>query len=409
MGFLLKIVEGPNKGAEIALPEGVSVTLGKGDSCDIVLADATLPDEATILEAKGDVVTVAGEALEPFLVKTLGATSFAVGPADAPWGELKWPERDTESRRGAEAAGAAEKTRGEEGSRTDAEAQSKGEDEGKKLHGCLGCLVVPVVLLLALAALGWFFREEAKPYVEKAKPYVARGVGVFSRSTGESGNSEDAGNPAAARSVDTFEALAERYGLVLTNRAGRTALVGDFSTRAERLSATAEAYAAQPGVELDFSDGESLKTAAEDTLSLVGEKGLRVAAATNRVLVLSGAASDLRRTLEALSADLPKLRNVDVSGISLAARNAEITKEEVENAERNFGTLRPLRSLRPNRESPAAALPVCGILTTPYPCLVLRNGARVMEGAPFGDSVILKIEADSVTLTNATGKFRWKP
>ena len=43
MNFLLKIVEGPNKGAEIALVEGVAVTLGKGDDCDIVLADPTLP------------------------------------------------------------------------------------------------------------------------------------------------------------------------------------------------------------------------------------------------------------------------------------------------------------------------------------------------------------------------------
>ena len=31
MNFLLKIVEGPNKGAEITLVEGVAVTLGKGD------------------------------------------------------------------------------------------------------------------------------------------------------------------------------------------------------------------------------------------------------------------------------------------------------------------------------------------------------------------------------------------
>ena len=45
MNFLLKIVEGPNKGAEIALVEGVVVSLGKRDDCDIVLADATLPED----------------------------------------------------------------------------------------------------------------------------------------------------------------------------------------------------------------------------------------------------------------------------------------------------------------------------------------------------------------------------
>ena len=37
MKFLLKIVQGPNAGAEIALVEGVRVTLGSADACDIVL------------------------------------------------------------------------------------------------------------------------------------------------------------------------------------------------------------------------------------------------------------------------------------------------------------------------------------------------------------------------------------
>ena len=104
MSFILKIVEGPNRGAEIALVEGVAVTLGKGDECDIVLADSTLPEEPLSIEANGDAVTVNGEQLEQFAVKTLGATSFAVGPADAPWGELKWPAKGksrakTQSRR----------------------------------------------------------------------------------------------------------------------------------------------------------------------------------------------------------------------------------------------------------------------------------------------------------------------
>ena len=74
MNFLLKIVEGPNKGAEIALPEGVAVTLGKSDGCDIVLADATLPDAPLSIEATASGVTAGGEPLAPFAVKTAGAT-----------------------------------------------------------------------------------------------------------------------------------------------------------------------------------------------------------------------------------------------------------------------------------------------------------------------------------------------
>ena len=84
MSFLLKIVEGPNKGAEIALVDGVSVTLGKGDECDIVLADPTLPEEPLTIEASADGVSFDGERLEPLHVVVRGSTSFAVGPADAP-------------------------------------------------------------------------------------------------------------------------------------------------------------------------------------------------------------------------------------------------------------------------------------------------------------------------------------
>ena len=66
------------------------------------------------------------------------------------------------------------------------------------------------------------------------------------------------------------------------------------------------------------------------------------------------------------------------------------------------------RASRPRR-SAKTSLPVCGILTTPYPCLVMRDGRRIMEGAAIGDCVIVEIGADSVTLTNSTGRFTWKP
>jgi len=39
----------------------------------------------------------------------------------------------------------------------------------------------------------------------------------------------------------------------------------------------------------------------------------------------------------------------------------------------------------------------------------MKNGTRIMEGSAVGESVILKIGADSVTITNSTGMFEWKP
>jgi hypothetical protein len=63
--------------------------------------------------------------------------------------------------------------------------------------------------------------------------------------------------------------------------------------------------------------------------------------------------------------------------------------------------------------SPAGAknpeMPVAGILTVPYPCLVLCDGTRAMEGARFGDYVIEKIKADCVIVHHAGGTFEWRP
>ena len=430
MSFVLRIVGGPNKGAEIALPEGVAVTLGKSDACDVVLADATLPDESLTLAAAPDGVTLDGAALEPFAVVERGATAFAVGPADKAWGELKWPERVVEApapsqneeeaqskeeesaRRDAEAKGAED-----ESARRDAEAQSAGEE--KKRQGCLGCLLWTVLLLVVLGALGWFFRHEAQPYVEKARPYVERAkpyaermkacagrmISKFSSRSEEVCEAADPGLP--DDSISPLQEIVQRYNLSQTDRAGRTVLTGDFATRAERLVATAEAYAACPGIELDFCDDESLTTAAADTLALVGEQELRVVAATNRVLVLSGKVADLRRTLDALAADLPKLRDVDLSETAVSRSGAGILAGVQEKQEVNpsSGSPAPLQKKGDVRPS----LPVCGILTTPYPCLVLKSGARVLEGAPLGTWTVARIEADSVTLTNAERSVTWRP
>ncbi len=425
MNFLLKIVEGPNKGAEIALPEGVAVTLGKSDGCDIVLADSTLPDEPVEITAAPDGVTVAGERLEPFYVKTLGATAFAVGPADAPWDALK---RQNEGERG---TGNGERVtgNGEQGtgngepdnqeSHADPEppkapeADEDGEKPAKKRGGCCGCILALLVFIVVIAVFGWIFRKQAKPYVDKARPYAERALSKFGISSAGGASSVDGETAAPAAPADPLEEFAERNGLVLTNRAGRVVVLGDFETRAERLSATARAYAVKPGIELDFCDAESMRTAAEETFSLVGEKELKVVAVTNRVLAVSGRSADIRRTLEAIASDIPKLRNVDCTAVEIlqvpGPGGLPVAVAPAQNANEKTVLKRSAVQAPKPLEQQAFKLPVCGILTTPYPCLVLRNGARVLEGAPLGDSIVTKIEADSVTVTNSAGKFVWRP
>ena len=404
MSFILKIVEGPNRGAEIALVEGVAVTLGKGDECDIVLADSTLPEEPLSIEATGDAVTVNGEQLEQFAVKTLGATSFAVGPADAPWGELKWNRETGNGERG---TGNGERVTGN-GKREDEDAprdpspapeEEKLPEPDKKKHGYLGCIVVVVLFVLLLAAFAWFFRSTVRPYAEKALAY-ARETFHFGGGAGGVGT--------GATRLMTLSEVASRYGLELEENDGQAKLSGNLKTRAERLRATAEAYEARPGVDLDLSDDESFRSAADDALFTITEGAMKVVAATNRVLSIAGTSSSpfaLKRILESLNADLPKLRDIDATGVAYGMVPGD---EEIDNddGEMPIGVARARRRATKLNEP---SLPVCGILTTPYPCLVMRDGSRVLEGAALGGNVIVKIEADAVTVTNATGRFTWKP
>ena len=408
MNFLLKIVEGPNRGAEIALVEGVAVTLGKGDECDIVLADSTMPEEPLSIEAADDAVTVNGERLEQFAVKTIGATSFAVGPADSPWGELKWPKKEESSRKDAEPAEAQSGKDESSGRAAEAQSAEAGEEnlgdsatprEEKKRHGCLGCLLWAVLLVLLLAALAWFFRATVRPYAEKALAYARESLHLGGW-TGGSG--------IGAALPMTLSEVASSYGLELEENDGQAKLSGNLKTRAERLRATAEAYEARPGVDLDLSDDESFKTSADDALFTITEGAIKVVAATNRVLSIAGTSSSpfaLKRILESLNTDLPKLRNIDATGVVYGIVPGNKAGDD-DDGEMLIGVSRAKRRAAKAKDP---SLPVCGILTTPYPCLVMRDGSRVLEGASLGGNVIVKIEADAVTVTNATGRFTWKP
>ena len=408
MNFVLKIVEGPNRGAEIALVEGVAVTLGKGDECDIVLADSTLPEEPLSIEANGDAVSVNGEQLEQFAVKTLGATSFAVGPADAPWGELKWPAKGAISRKDAEPQGKetqAEEAHGEEDLRDSAtprEEKADAPEPEKKKHGCLGCLVVLVLLVLLLGVLAWLFRATVRPYAEKVLAYARESLHV-------GGGTGGAGMGAALPM--TLSEVASSYGLELEENDGQAKLSGNLKTRAERLRATAEAYEARPGVDLDLSDDESFRASADDALFTITEGAIKAVAATNRVLSIAGTSPSpfaLKRILESLSADLPKLRDIDATGVAygMVPGNEKSEEGDGDDGETPIGVFHARRRTSKAKEP---SLPVCGILTAPYPCLVMRDGSRVLEGAALDGNVIVKIEADAVTVTNATGRFTWKP
>ena len=410
MNFLLKIVEGPNKGAEIALVEGVAVTLGKGEDCDIVLADPTMPEAPITVEASADGVAVGGEPLESFSVKTFGATSFAVGPADAPWGELKRPKAEVREEETVDKEEPSEppnhqNTEPPNPQNTEPPNDQDTEPSSRKRGGCFGCLLAFLVFLLVLAVLLWFFRDAVKPHAESLWEKMRAGRSTADDSPTVQTSSSDA-------RLSNLREIAAKYELSLVESNGQVRVSGNLKTRRDRLAATAEAYGALPGVELDLSDDESLRASADDALFTLTEGAIKVVAATNRVISIAGSSASplsLKKTLEALNADLPKLRNVDASGVVISPAMARADGNEAGDGEQAKGTFAPRAPRRTSKKPSSPTLPVCGILTTPYPCLVMRDGRRIMEGAAIADSVIVEIGADCVTLTNSTGRFTWKP
>ena len=399
MSFVLKIVAGPNRGAEVALVDGVAVTLGKGDECDIMLVDPALPDVPLKIETSAEGVVLDGELLEPLHVKTFGDTSFAVGPADKPWGNLVWPSTVTVvEETPAEPAPVAEK----------APVAAKEPAPKEKSHGCLVSFIVLLLLAGIFAGLGWYFRGWLMPRVEPYRPQAEAAWKwtkdhsklayrwCYDRYHSLVCKTEDIEAEPEPDAAEVIAEIALRYGLDITDVDGHLALTGNLKTRAERLSATAEAYAALPCVELSLSDDETLKTAVEDTLSLIGETGLRVAAVTNRVAVLDGKCANFPSIVQQISNEVPKIEKIDGRAIK--------TDLGVSVAEKGTG---PVKPSAPAKITPS--LPVCGILTTPYPCLVTRSGARIMEGAAIGEWTISKIDADSVLLESSTGRFVWRP
>lgn len=395
MSFLLKIVQGPQYGAEIALVEGINLSVGRSDDCDIVLNDAFIAEKAFELEVTDErVVAILPDGkdikFEPFHVVTIGTTSFVVGPAEGAWKELVWPE--------------AEKTAEDQETIEESADRSLSEKSRPRRLVWLFILLLLVVVGFTLLLFCLKHREASKEYFSKAVTWVKRPF--------DSSKNSHNGDAPAVSAVKTLADIAGEYGFSVTDNGGRMSAKGDFKTRIERLEATAQAYAVQPGLSVDFSDAETLKNATDELLMLVGEGRLKTATVEGRKVFLEGSAPSqvfLRRVLEALSADVPKIIAVDCSRVTLGAVESKAVTNEEASTRYKLPRIKAERSKIKNQESAHPEMPVAGILTVPYPCLVLSDGSRAMEGARFGDYVIEKIEPDCVTVRGSEGIFIWRP
>ena len=268
----------------------------------------------------------------------------------------------------------------------------------------VGCVSV-IFAFIALSALGFFawkkYPAETKEYSLKAwceakKIYCAA-------------SEKFKGEPIAivTETVESLDDVAKECGFTVIRTGADVSVKGDFKTRVKRLEATARACAAHPGVKVDFSDTESLVSAVNEFLFLVTEDKLKLEKLEGRKAFLSGRAASrahLEKILRSMSEDVPKISNVDCSRVSLGGEVCQLASSNDD-----AGEVLVLKRKGAAKCTAAPKMPIAGILTVPYPCLVLNDGTRAMEGARFGEFTIEKIKPDSITVRGADGTFEWRP
>ncbi|MBQ6473634.1 MAG: hypothetical protein IJJ33_16730 [Victivallales bacterium] len=411
MNLILKIVQGPNIGAELALVEGVNVKLGSGDECDVVLADQTLPDVACEIEVRSERVALllpggGQERLDPLRVKVFGTTAIAVGPADSPWGPLVWPDPNAP-----------------EEPEEPTEEEGEQPEEKPRWRALQWTLLIVLVMVVVLEFVVWLFWPFFNARITATREWW---LAKYRKWTAD--KLAEAAIPVHRQDLND---LAKAYNVTAVvpngHSSARPRIFGNLKRRAERLRLTAAAYSISPGVQLDLSDDQTLRTAAEELLEMVAGAGeLKVVSAEDRCLRLAGRVADLpslRHVLESLKADVPGLEKVECDQVAIGEQGgmavAEVTPAAETTAE---GAKAPETVLPPvadgavpvvaktkDQDSALPKLPVVGVLTTPYPCLVLQNGARVVEGAEFNGFVIASIGEDTVLLKKGTRTFEWRP
>ena len=407
MNRILKIVGGPLKGAEIALVAGTKVKVGSGDDCDVLVSDPTLEKFAFELDVAEDEVTIttpdgAAKTMLDFEAREFGSSAFAVGPDEGKWQEIVWPEEREEGRgkrEGDDGGGAGEVPPKAEPRKDKAEdaghaAEDAKEDEKKPSRVSRLVSLVLVVAAIVLVLIAILCLRCCRNCRELPCETVASRM--------------------------TLSEVAARYGLTVAETNGQSVIRGDLKCRADRLAATAAAYQAQPGVEVDLSDDESLLEAAEALIGMVAGGSLKVIGATNRVVTLKGkvgSVEELRWVLGAFDRDVPGVAKIDCGQVicgSAPAPKAIVAVGDVKPAAavapQTTAAVPPVAALPAKVGHKAAPrLPLCGILTVPYPCIILKNGSRISEGGAFGGYVVEKIRADALTLRDGERTFEWKP
>lgn len=411
MSWLLKLVEGPMAGAEVALVNGTRVKVGTSDDCDIVIVDASLPDfTLDVAEGAVTLLTASGETrvLKPFEIESQGQTAFAIGPAEGAWQSLVRPAptpASTPAPESDEPVAAPEPEKSADAEKKQDDSPVPEAEKHSRRWGCGflgGCLVL--LLLLLLAFLAWYYwprvRERYPVVSERVETTIVKVRGWFMPTAAKQ-------EVVVPKAGPTLEEIARQYGLDLLRKGDNPLLKGNVRLRTERLAIRALALNENVHTEFDLTDDESLRSSSDELLFVVTEGALKAVSASNRVVALSGYApnaSELERAIRALNADVPGIDRLETSAVQVGGTPPLAV------AKTKFAAPAVKATAVPNAAPVAKKdYPIAGIITKPYPLVVMRNGLRLAEGAQIGTAIIERIEEDRLVLRDGKTTFEWKP
>ncbi|GEM_PF-4075969 len=321
MTWLLKILQGPNAGAEIELPEGVVTRIGRSMDCDVMLQDNRMADEAISLDPQKDSLVLTPLAtgcrvgvtslqanrpmeLAPYTPFLLGGTVCCCGSAENDWPEVDLAPlfaMDTPSMPNsappeeAEAAPAPEEPPAPTEEELEAQriAEEKRQMRQKRIRRLLHWLCWGLFLLffLALAAYAaWWVWQLTVPEKDEKEEYQ---------------NS----------CKILLQSAANTHGIIMAKISDASdapyRMTGNFATAADRKRFVATALRAYPDCILDLSDDETLRSAVSSALTGLTEDGVQVVSAKNRAVKVQGMMNNFSEWTSARNTLLKEVRHLE--------------------------------------------------------------------------------------------------
>ena len=467
MPKILKILTGPQEGAELELDAGIALRIGTDDSNDIVLVDAMAPAQALELVMEGDDVSVmaaaerlfAGDAALPvgektalpdYTILTIGSTRCAVGDADKPWPPLRWIPLDVLL---------AEKTQPKEDEKTEEPKQPEQEEaplsreqvekldelqSQKRAKRGRGFAMISWLLLILICAAGMWFT--GRHVWNLAAPKNAETVEI----------SENAHKTRLEKLREKAEAL--NLTLEEDEDGNLTRISGNVPKTSQRTSIEQIVKYDCPNVVCEMTDDETLARSVKELVWGLTEGRLKLVDLKDRTAKLMGMTNseeEWKTIVDNIRHDVPRLATVEsdvVYADVMAAKLREALSKtgfhdvrvEILPGELQFVGYAPKESSQTfvklveeavkyfpenarlsnlvkwkeenmvvDGETPVAPkvrqLPITGIVVHPYPCVILADGQRLGKGSMVGGYTIDDISLTEVSLSKEDEKLTWRP